>query len=65
MLLGERTEFRLGEKIGQAIMSVISFAIPKKYKAIEARQVAKAMIACMNSDKTGVHILESDAIADL
>ena len=65
MLLGDRKEFRLGEKIGQAIMSVISFAIPKKYKAIEARQVAKAMIACMNSGKTGVQIVESDALANM
>jgi uncharacterized protein YbjT (DUF2867 family) len=65
MLLGDRKEFRLGEKIGQALMSAISFIIPKKYKAIEARQVAKAMIVCMNSNKTGVQILESDAIADL
>lgn len=65
VLLGDRKEFRLGEKIGKVIMSAISFAIPKKYRPIEARQVAKAMIACMNSGKTGVHVLESDAIADL
>ncbi len=65
VLLGDRKEFRLGEKIGKVLMSAISFALPKKYRPIEARQVAKAMIACMSSDKSGVHILESDAIADL
>ncbi len=65
VLLGDRKEFRLGEKIGKIFMSAISFAIPKKYRPIEARQVAIAMIACMNSDKSGVHTLESDAISDL
>ena len=65
MLLGQRTQLRLGEKIGQFMMSVLSFAIPKKYKGIEARQVAKGMIAVMNSNEIGVHILESDKIVDL
>ncbi len=65
ILLGDRKEFRLGEKIGKVLMSAVSFALPKKYRPIEARQVAKVMIACMRSDKSGVHILESDAIADL
>jgi uncharacterized protein YbjT (DUF2867 family) len=65
MLLGQRTEFRLGEKIGKFIITVFNFAIPKKYKGIEAWQVAKGMIAVMNSNETGVHILESDKIAAL
>lgn len=65
ILLGNRTEVRIGEKIGKAIMSFIAVAIPKKYRPIEARQVAKAMIACVTSGKTGVHILESDALAEL
>jgi len=65
VLLGNRKEFRLGEKIGKVFMSAISFALPKKYRPIQAWQVAKAMIACMSSDKSGVQILESDAIADL
>lgn len=64
MLLGKRTEIRTGERIGKIIMSMLSFAIPKKYKPIEARQVAKAMSGCMNSGKTGLNILESDNIAD-
>jgi uncharacterized protein YbjT (DUF2867 family) len=65
MLLGQRTEFRIGEMIGKILMKGFSFALPNKYKAIEARQVAKAMIATMNSNKTGFHILESDTIAAL
>ena len=65
MLLGQRTEFRVGEKIGKFIMTIFSFAIPKKYKGIEAKQVAKGMMAMMNSNKKGVLILESDRIAEL
>ena len=53
ILLGKRTAFRAGERIA-----------PKKYQAIQARQVAKAMIASMNSGDKGVHILESNKIAD-
>lgn len=44
MLLGDRKEFRLGERIAKAIMVVFSFLIPSAYKPIEADAVAKAMI---------------------
>jgi len=62
MLLGVRPELRMGELVGKLFMTAFSLAIPKKYKAIEGKQVARAMITSMNSDKKGVHILESDAI---
>ncbi len=62
MLLGTRSELRMGELVGKLVMTTFSFLIPKKYKAIEGKHVAKAMIACMNTTATGVHILESDAI---
>lgn len=65
ILLGQRTEFRLGEMIGKVLMRSFDFLVPKKYKAIHASQVAKAMIATMNSNKTGLHILESDEIASI
>lgn len=65
ILLGQRTTFRLGEMIGKVLMTSFDFLIPKKYKAIHARQVARAMIATMNSNKTGLHVLESDEIASI
>ncbi len=65
ILLGQRTTFRLGEMIGKMLMRSFDFLIPKKYKAIHASQVAKAMIATINSNKTGLHILESDEIASI
>ena len=64
LLLGKRTGFRLGERIAQYFFTFFSILIPKKYQAIQARQVAKAMIVCMNTGDKGVHILESDKIAD-
>ena len=63
LLLGQRADFRFGEVVGKSIMKIFAFAIPEKYKAIEARQVARAMLTVMNEGKTGVHILESDSIA--
>jgi uncharacterized protein YbjT (DUF2867 family) len=63
LLLGKRTAFRTVERIAQSFFNFFSILIPKKYKAIQARQVAKAMTVCMNTGDKGVHILESDKIA--
>ncbi len=65
LLLGQRNEFRLGEKIATFFMTAFSFAIPKKYKAIDAKQVAKAMIIAMNFEKNGLQIFESGEIAEM
>jgi uncharacterized protein YbjT (DUF2867 family) len=63
LLLGNRSSHRAGEKIAQSIFTNLSFLIPKKYQAIQAKQVAKAMITSMNLKERGIHILESDKIA--
>lgn len=55
LLLGARNEFRLGEKIGQAIMPLISFLMPTQYKPIKASIVAKAMIKAVSANATGIH----------
>lgn len=62
LLMGARDELRMGELVGKLVMTAFAFAVPKKYKGIEAKQVAKAMIALMHSDRTGVQILESDEL---
>lgn len=54
MLLGERAEFRLGEKVGQALMGVLGFMIPKPYKAIDVKTVAKAMITVAKNETPGL-----------
>ena len=62
LLMGAREELRMGELVGKLFMTAFSFAVPKKYKGIEGKQVAKAMISAMNSDKEGFHVLESDEL---
>lgn len=62
LLMGAREELRMGELVGKLFMTAFSFAVPKKYKGIEGKQVAKAMISVMHSDRTGFQILESDEL---
>lgn len=54
MLVGQRAEFRLGEKIGQVLMGVLGFMIPKPYKAIDVKTVAKAMLAVAKKEIPGL-----------
>lgn len=54
LLLGAREEFRLGEKISQAILPAFSFLIPAKYKPIKAATVAKAMVETALGNATGI-----------
>ena len=54
MLVGQRAEFRLGEKVGQVLMGVLGFMIPKPYKAIDVKTVAKAMIAVAKKETPGL-----------
>ena len=56
VLLGDRKEFRLGEKISKGIMSVFSFLIPAKYKPIHGKQVAIAMLATAKKRNEGFFI---------
>lgn len=55
LLLGDRREFRLGEKIAQWVMPVFSFLIPSKYKPIKAIDVAKAMINSSRKNISGTY----------
>ena len=64
-LLGDRKEFRLGESIGKPFMKVFSFAIPAKYRPIEAKDVAKAMAAIAKKNDGGIFIYEYDQIKKL
>lgn len=62
LLLGERKENRLGEKIFTKVSKYLSFLFAgplKKYKPIHARDVAKAMVSISLSQNEGCHIFES------
>jgi uncharacterized protein YbjT (DUF2867 family) len=61
ILLGKRKEFRLGELIGKGLMRVLSVFFVgnlKKYKGIEADDVAKAMVAAVKSNAKGIIVHE-------
>lgn len=65
LLLGNRKEFRLGEKAGAVFMKLFSFLLVgnlKKYKPIESKTVAKALLAIAQLNNRGFQIYESDAI---
>src|SRR6266513_446453 len=51
MLLGDRKEFRSGEKIGKVLVTVLSFLLPSKYKPIQAKKVAIAMLNAAKKNK--------------
>ena len=68
LLLGNREEFRLGERVGAAASRLISpllIGSLRKYKPIQGETVARAMIHAAENNLTGVHIYESDQIAEL
>lgn len=63
VLVGNRTEFRAGESLAISLMNTFSFMLSKKYKPVAVGKVAKTLVDCINSGKTGVNIIESDTIA--
>lgn len=65
LLLGNRTEFRLGEKVGAFFMKTFSLLFVgnlKKYKPIESKTVVKALLKIAQTNNKGFKIYESDAI---
>ena len=65
LLLGERTEFRLAERLAEPFAKALSFFLIgslRKYRAIEARTVAAAMIIIAKKEIKGVQVYESDRI---
>lgn len=68
MLLGNRKEFRLGELIGKVMMKTLAFVFIgklKKYRAIEAASVAKAMILLSKNELDSVLIFQNDRLLEL
>ena len=68
LLIGERHEQRTGEDLGKALGSLIGGAMIgplRKYKPIEARIVARAMLRMAHRADSGIHTYESDRIQEL
>ena len=65
LLLGNRNEFRAGEKIGMILFRLFSFILIgrwRKYRAIQASVVAQAMVTIAKLDLQGIRTYESDVI---
>ncbi len=68
LLLGDRAEKRKGEEIGARIAKILNplmIGRLKKFRAIQATDVANAMLNASLMEQDGVRVFESDAIHDL
>jgi uncharacterized protein YbjT (DUF2867 family) len=68
LLLGQRSEFRLGEKIGAFFSKGFSFLLLgslKKYLPIESSTVARALYLLAQSNVKGYIIYESDELQNI
>ena len=65
MLMGDRNEFRFGELIGKAVMTVfnpIMLGGLTNYKGIQGKTVARCMQQLAKQDLPGVHVLEGEQL---
>lgn len=65
LLLGNRSEKRVSEDIGAALAKIINPTLlgkMRKYRAVQAKTVARSMLKCTEQKLQGVHIIESDQI---
>tara|TARA_B100000575_G_scaffold148176_1_gene118209 strand:- start:719 stop:1381 length:663 start_codon:yes stop_codon:yes gene_type:complete len=62
LLLGNRNEFRLGERIGQVVLPFFSKILPPNFKPVHAKLVAKAMILYSKSNILGNNIISNKKI---
>lgn len=68
LLLGNRQEYRLGERVAAAIFTKVPFLFAgplKKYKAIEGKTVASAMYRTAQGNKPEVTIYPSEQIQEI
>lgn len=68
LLLGNRQEKRIGEKIGASMAKILDplmIGKLKRYRGIDAKIVARAMHNVSKMDIDGIHIFESERIREL
>lgn len=68
LILGERDEFRLGEKLGSIVSRAISPLMVgglRIYRPIHATTIATGLIRSAKSGQTGTHVLMSGQITEL
>lgn len=65
LLLGERAEFRLGERIAMAsapLLQLLLVSRLRRYRPIQARDVARAMVRIAREAPRGPNLFEYDAM---
>ncbi|WP_410513293.1 oxidoreductase [Paenibacillus sp. BR2-3] len=65
LLLGPRTEYRLGERVAGRLMKALDFLMVgkgAKYRAIQGTTVARAMIKIALAGTYGVHVYSNEVI---
>lgn len=65
LITGKREEFRFSEKMGSYLYKALSPLMVgklKKFRPVNALQIAKCMLALAKKEETGNHIIESDFI---
>jgi uncharacterized protein YbjT (DUF2867 family) len=68
MLLGDRQENRIGERIGKVLLKVFTplmFGGLRKYRGIHANTVAEAMLILAKKDQKGKYYFENNDIQNL
>lgn len=58
LLLGDRDEFRLGEEIAMRL----GWALPRKYRPVHVRDVARALVDAAVEDRAGMRVIENPEI---
>ncbi|HWR95491.1 MAG TPA: NAD-dependent dehydratase, partial [Arenimonas sp.] len=59
---GPRPERRYGEEIGLWLGKRLNALIPRRYRPVSTKNVAKAMLEAALRPKSGLHIVESEAL---
>src|SRR5215472_17379832 len=68
LLLGKREEFRLGERIAMATLPLLNFVMvgrTRRYRAISAAVVGKAMVASAQQERCGTFVYEYEELRRL
>ena len=64
LIVGNRKEKRMGEDISKRIMRLFDFLIPARYKMIEAKTIAQAMVQLARKPSKE-HVIPSEKIREL
>ncbi len=62
LILGKRKEIRIGELAGKVVFSIINplmIGLLKKYRAAQARSIAKAIVLSLKNAPLGIQTIES------